>query len=272
MFSSLGWKQIIQHDLTCFFPGFVRFAVMKDFWPWLRWILRKLHHLCRTPFLPQENIGCTTICMWAQSSICREFLRSFANNYCSWTHNFTTFRLFPMELRKIPRSWPLTTWKLWKMVIFFMYQTAKKIQLFRSFGLTAVSTVRIPPRWLCIYMPRDPTMTTLPNLHGENTFKPVLFQRSAGWCPTHATHAVPECPPSRLPIYLAICGLPAAAIFPNWSSPSCFKVPWTRSWKTERKSPLLARGQVDWQTTATEWEGFPTNTGSCHIRKRGPVT
>ena len=94
-----------------------------------------------------------------------------------------------MELRKIPRCWPLTTWKLWKMVIFFMYQTAKKIQLFRSFGLTAVSTVRIPPRWLCIYMPRDPTMTNLPNLHGENTFKPVLFQRSAGWCPTHATHA-----------------------------------------------------------------------------------
>jgi hypothetical protein len=31
MFSSLGWKQITQHDLTCFFTGFVRFAVMKDF-------------------------------------------------------------------------------------------------------------------------------------------------------------------------------------------------------------------------------------------------
>ena len=49
-------------------------------------------------------------------------------------------------------------------------------------------------------------MTGPPKRDGANTLKSVLFPRSVGGCPAHATSAVQECHRSLLHIFLAICG------------------------------------------------------------------
>ena len=146
----------------------------------LRWILCKLLHPPCTHLLRQESMQFSTICMWAHSTTYGKFQRSLANNYRLWTLNGTSFIFFPLELSKIRGAWALTTCKSSKRVFSFICQMAKKAQLFKSFGLIAAPIVRVPPSWLCTYIPRDPTMTNLPKLDGESIFKAVLFQRSAG--------------------------------------------------------------------------------------------
>ena len=111
-------------------------------------------------------------------------------------------------------------------------------RLFRSFGLIAVSIVRIPPRWLCTSMPRDPTMTGPPKRDGANTLKSVLFPRSVGGCPAHATSAVQECHRSLLHIFLAICG------------------PLQLYLQIDTAQAVSKCGPQTWETQTAECEGF----------------